>query len=192
VQQRVAERSLDVGFIEGDSHLPSLVSDLCCLDELRVVCAPTHAFAKVASIAPRTLAEHAYITREPGSGTREVVDHYLEKAGLAPDSLHVVMEASSPEALKGLVATGLGFAIMSRFTVAKETRLGELVAIALSPPLVRQLAVVYPKERFHSRLIEGFVQFAKQRLAAAQADDGAGGRAPGKPARGESRARRSR
>lgn len=171
VQQRVAERSLDVGFIEGDSHLPSLVNDLCCQDELRVVCAPKHALAKRASIAPQTLAEHAYISREPGSGTREVVDHYLEKAGLALDSLQVVMEASSPEALKGLVATGLGFAIMSRVAVVKEVRLGELVEIALSPPLVRQLAVVYPKERFHSRLIEGFVQFAKQRLAALQAAD---------------------
>ncbi len=174
VQARVAERSLDLGFIEGDSHLPTLAFDRCCQDELRVVCAPTHALAKAASVAPRTLAEHAYITREPGSGTREVVDHYLQKAGLALDSLQVVMEASSPEALKGLVATGLGFAIMSRVTVAKEVRLGELVEVTLSPPLVRQLSVVYPKERFHSRLIEGFVQFAKQRLAAMQAADSPG------------------
>ena len=166
VQSRVAERSLDLGFIEGDSHLPTLVNDLCCEDELRVVCAPRHALAKATSVAPAALIEHAYISRELGSGTREVVDHYLEKAGLALDSLQVVMEASSPEALKGLVATGLGFAIMSRFTVAKEVRLGELVEIALSPPLVRQLAVVYPKERFHSRLVEGFVRFAKERLAA--------------------------
>ena len=174
VQARVAERSLDLGFIEGDSHLPALVNDLCCQDELRVVCAPKHALAKLASVAPLALTEHAYISREPGSGTREVVDHYLQKAGLALDSLQVVMEASSPEALKGLVATGLGFAIMSRVTVAKEVRLGELVEIALSPPLVRQLSVVYPKERFHSRLIEGFVQFAKQRLAAMQAADSPG------------------
>jgi DNA-binding transcriptional LysR family regulator len=172
VQERVAERSLDLGFIEGDSHLPSLVSDLCCRDELRVVCAPKHALAERESVAPGMLTEHAYISREPGSGTREVIDHYLEKAGLAADSLQVVMEASSPEALKGLVATGLCFAIMSRATVAKEVRLGELVEIALSPPLGRQLSVVYPKERFHSRLVEDFVQFAKQRLADMQAPDG--------------------
>ena len=168
VQERVAERSLDLGFIEGDSHLPSLVSDLCCRDELRVVCAPRHALAGRDSVAPGVLAEHAYISREPGSGTREVIDHYLEKAGLAADSLQVVMEASSPEALKGLVATGLGFAIMSRATVAKETQLGQLVQIPLSPRISRHLSVVYPKERFHSRLVSGFVQFAKERLAALQ------------------------
>ncbi len=168
VQARVAERSLDLGFIEGESHLPSLISDVCCRDELQVVCAPSHPLANLKSAPPKSLAEHAYISREPGSGTREVIDHYLHKAGLALDSLQVVMEASSPEALKGLAATGLGFAIMSRATVVKEVRLGELVQIPLAPPLLRHLSVVYAKERFHSRLVNGFVEFAKQRLAAMQ------------------------
>lgn len=164
VQDRVAERSLDLGFIEGDSHLPTLGTDVCCQDELQVVCAPSHSLAKQTSVTPQSLSEHAYISRELGSGTREVIDHYLQKSGLAPDSLQVVMEASSPEALKGLAATGLGFAIMSRATVVKEVRLGELVRVPLSPRLMRHLSVVYPKERFHSRLVSAFVQFAKARL----------------------------
>jgi len=169
VQGRIAERSLDLGFIEGDSHLPSLVTDVCCDDELRVVCAPSHPLAKLKSVVPKALLEHAYVSREPGSGTREVIDHYLQKAGVQPDSLQVVMELGSPEALKGLVATGLGFTIMSRAIAALEVKLGRLVQIPLSPPLIRHLSVVYPKERFHSRLVNGFVQFAKERLAAMQA-----------------------
>ena len=171
VQDRVAERALDVGFIEGDSHLPSLVTDICCDDELQVVCVPSHPLAKMKTVTPKSLTEHAYVSREPGSGTREVIDHYLQKAGVPPDTLQVVMELGSPEALKGLVATGLGFAIMSRASAAKETRLGQLVQIALSPRLKRHLSVVYPKERFHSRLVGSFVQFAKERLAALQDAD---------------------
>jgi len=166
VQARIAERTLDLGFIEGESHLPSLGTEVCCDDELQVVCAPTHPLAKLQSVPPKALMEHAYIGREPGSGTREVIDHYLHKAGVAPDALQVVMELGSPEALKGLAATGLGFAIMSRATVAKETQLGQLVRVPLAPPLTRHLSVVYPKERFHSRLVNSFVQFAKERLAA--------------------------
>jgi DNA-binding transcriptional LysR family regulator len=165
VQARVAERTLDVGFIEGDSRLPTLATDVCCEDELKVVCAPGHPLARQKAIAPRALAEHAYIGREPGSGTREVIDHYLQKAGIAADSLQVVMEASSPEALKGLVATGLGFAIMSRATCGKEVRLGELVQVPLSPALIRHLSVVYPKERIQAKVVNAFVQFAKARLA---------------------------
>jgi DNA-binding transcriptional LysR family regulator len=169
VQGRIAERTLDLGFIEGDSHQPSLITDVCCNDELQVVCAPAHPLAKLKSVAPKALMEHAYVSREPGSGTREVIDNYLQKAGVPPDSLQVVMELGSPEALKGLVATGLGFTIMSRAIATLEVRVGRLVQIPLSPPLTRHLSVVYPKERFHSRLVNSFVEFAKQRLAAIQA-----------------------
>jgi DNA-binding transcriptional LysR family regulator len=169
VQDRIAERSLDLGFIEGDSHLPSLMTEVCCDDELQVVCAPSHPLAKQKSAAPKSLMGHAYISREPGSGTREVIDHYFEKEGVSPDSLQVVMEVGSPEALKGLVATGLGFAIMSRATFVMEMRLGRLVQIPLSPPLNRYFSVVYAKERFHSKLVNSFVEFAKERLAAMHA-----------------------
>jgi DNA-binding transcriptional LysR family regulator len=164
VQERVAERSLDLGFIEGESRLPTLASDPCCEDELQVVCAPAHALAGHPVIPPHTLLEHGYIGREQGSGTREVIDVYLRKAELKLESLHVLMEASSPEALKGLVATGLGFTIMSRATVAKEVRLGELVAIPLVPAIIRSLSMVYPKERIHARPVNAFMAFARDRL----------------------------
>jgi DNA-binding transcriptional LysR family regulator len=169
VQARVAERSLDVGFIEGDSHLKTLVTDICCDDELQVICARAHPLARHKSLALDVLAEHPYISREVGSGTREVIDQYVQKAGLAPDSLHITMEATSSEALKGLVATGIGFAIMSASAVAKEVRLGELVQIPLRPPLKRHLAVVYPRERIHSKVLREFISMAKQRLAAPHA-----------------------
>ncbi len=168
VQERVAGRNLDVGFIEGDSHLATLVTEVCCEDELFVVCAPGHPLARHKSIPPPILAQHPYIGRETGSGTREVVNNYLRKAGLAFESLQLVMEASSPVALKGLVATGVGFAIMSGATVEKDVRLGLLVRIPLAPRLIRQLSVVYAKERIHSRIVSDFVKFAKEHLSASE------------------------
>lgn len=177
VQSRVAERSLDVGFIEGDSHLPLLATDVVCEDELQVTVAPDHPLAKLACATPESLTHHANISREPGSGTREVVDRYLQAAGVSPDALQRVMEVGSPEALKGLVATGLGFAIMSRATVVNEIRLGQLVQIPLAPRLIRRMSAVYPKERIHSQLVSGFVRFAQQSLGGAPVArvDGAGG-----------------
>ena len=168
VQDWVTARTLDLGFIEGDSHLPTLASDACCEDELRVMCAPSHPLASQCMVLPAALVEHPYISREPGSGTREVVGHYLQKAGVASDALQVAMEVGSPEAIKGLVASGMGFAILSRASVTKEIRLGLLVEVPLAPPLVRHMSVVYPKERFQSRLVNAFVEFAKAKLSAAQ------------------------
>jgi DNA-binding transcriptional LysR family regulator len=168
VQDRVAERTLDLGFIEGDSHLSSLQSEVCAEDELQVVCAPSHPLAKEPFVLPASLAQHPYVSREAGSGTRAVIDRYLQQAGVSPESLKVVVELGSPEALKGLVATGLGFAIMSRVIAAKEVQLGQLVQVPLKPRLLRNFSVVYPKERFHSKLVAGFLQFAKGELAVAR------------------------
>jgi DNA-binding transcriptional LysR family regulator len=166
VESRVAEHTLDLGFIEAPSHVPTLVSDVCAEDELLVLCAPSHPLAKLGSVKPAQLLKHAFVSREPGSGTREVTDSYFRSAGISPDSLDTVMELGSPEAIKGLVSTGLGFAIMSRATVAKEIRLGQLAALPLAPRLMRKLSVVYPKERFRSRLANTFINFAKERLRA--------------------------
>jgi DNA-binding transcriptional LysR family regulator len=165
VENRVAEHTLDIGFIEAPSHLAAVTTDTCCEDELVVVCASSHSLAQQKTVTPKQLLEYPYISRESGSGTREVTDAYFQKAGVRPESLNVVMELGSPEALKGLVATGVGFTIMSRATVNKEIRLGELAALPLSPRLIRNLSVVYPKEKFRSRLVNTFVQFAKERLA---------------------------
>ena len=71
--------------------------------------------------------------------------------------------------MKGLVATGRGYAIMSRATVAKDRQLGVLVGIPLSPRLQRNFSVVYSKQKFYSKLVSQFVAFAKERLAALQA-----------------------
>lgn len=168
VESRVAAHTLDIGFIEAPSHLQGVASDVCCEDELVAVCAPGHALAHARSAAPAQLAQYPYISRESGSGTREVVDHYFQQAGVEPESLDVVMELGSPEALKGLVATGLGFTIMSRSTVANELRLGLLASVPLAPRLIRSLSVVYPREKFRSRLANTFIEFARERLAALQ------------------------
>ena len=164
VEQGVAAHSLDIGLIEAPSHLAGLSTEECCEDELQVVCAPAHPLAKLKSVMPKHLLQHPYISREPGSGTREVTDSYLRRAGLAPEGLNIVMELGSPDAIKGVVETGLGFAIMSKVIVAKERQLGALVALPLAPRLTRTLSLVYPKEKFRSRLVTSFVEFSKGRL----------------------------
>lgn len=166
VQNRVAEHTLDLGFIEGDTHLSSLQNEVCCEDELQVVCAPSHPLATQAYTRPESLTQHPYLSREAGSGTRAVIDRYLQQVGVSPESMDMVVELGSPEALKGLVATGLGFAIMSSVIAAKELQLGLLVQVPLMPPLIRNFSVVYPNERLHSNLVAAFVQFAKEQLAA--------------------------
>lgn len=164
IENRVAEHLLDIGLIESPSAKPALHVESCCDDELQVVCSPDFSLAKFKEVTPKQLIDLPYISREPGSGTRESTDAYLRKAGLSLDAFNLVMEMGSPVALNGVVETGLGFAIASRASVAKAHRLGILVAIPLKPKLTRTLSMVYPREKFRSRLVVTFVEFAAARL----------------------------
>lgn len=159
IVNKVADHTLDIGLIEGQSNHPVLVTNMCCNDELVAICAPTHAIAKLTTISPVQLAEQPYVSRELGSGTRDVIDQYFRDAGLAPEDLNIIMEMGSREAIKGAVEAGLGIAIVSISTVVKELKLGDLVAIPLEPKLIRPLSMVYANEKFRSKLVQTFLDF---------------------------------
>ena len=159
IVHKVADHTLDIGLIEAQSNNPALVTNMCCNDELVAICAPTHAISKLASITPTQLAEQPYVSRELGSGTRDVIDRYFRDAGLAPEDLNIIMEMGSREAIKGAVEAGLGIAIVSISTVVKELKLGDLVAIPLEPKLIRPLSMVYANEKFRSKLVQAFLDF---------------------------------
>jgi DNA-binding transcriptional LysR family regulator len=164
IVNRVADHTIDVGLIESPSYLPSLQNEVCCGDELVLICAPGHALADRKSVKAHDIAALPMVRREPGSGTREFTDNYLRECGVPPEDLNLVMELGSPEAMKGVVETGIAVAIVSRATIGKELKLGSVVAIPLSPPLIRTLSVVHPKEKFRSRLLTTFVEFATTRM----------------------------
>jgi hypothetical protein len=166
IENRVADHTIDLGLIESPAHLPGLHTEVCCDDELVMICAPDYVLAGQRAVTPRQVAAQPYVSREAGSGTREFTDQYLAAAGVAVDDLHVVMELGSPEAIKGVVETGIGIAIMSRASVAKELRLGSLVALPLKPRLIRKLSLVYPRKKFRARLVSTFVEFATLRMRA--------------------------
>jgi DNA-binding transcriptional LysR family regulator len=164
IVNRVADHTIDVGLIESPSYLPSLQNEICCDDELVVICAPGHALAARKTVTAQDIAAIPMVRREPGSGTREFTDNYFRECGVPPEDLNLVMELGSPEAMKGVVETGIAVAIVSRATIAKELRLGSVVAIPLAPRLMRTLSVVHPKEKFRSRLLTTFVEFATGRM----------------------------
>jgi DNA-binding transcriptional LysR family regulator len=173
IVNRVADHTIDVGLIESPSYLPSLQNEVCCDDELVLICAPGHALAGHTTVRAQDIAAVPLVRREPGSGTREFTDNYFRQCGVPPEDLNQFMELGSPEAMKSIVETGIAVAIVSRATIAKELRLGSVVAVPLAPRLMRTLSVVHPKEKFRSRLLTTFVDFATARMreiARAQCD----------------------
>jgi DNA-binding transcriptional LysR family regulator len=164
VERRVAEHTLDLGLTEAPSRLAGVASVVCGRDELVVICAPDYPLAGNASITAKILVDYEYISREPGSGTREVTESYFRKQKIEPELLKIQMELGSSGALKAVVRQGLGFAIVSRLLVEQDVENSLLLAMPLKPALKRDFNLIYPQERFKTRVASTFIDFAKTKL----------------------------
>jgi DNA-binding transcriptional LysR family regulator len=164
IERRVVEHTLDLGLIEAPIKLAGVASVVCGRDELVVICAPDYPLAGNASITAKILVDYEYISREPGSGTRKVTESYFRKQKIEPELLKIQMELGSSEALKAVVRQGLGFAIVSRLLVEQDVENSLLLAMPLKPALKRDFNLIYPQERFKTRVASTFIDFAKTKL----------------------------
>lgn len=164
VQSSVLEGALDLGFVDGTASAKGISAEAAGGELVAAVCSKNYPLAELSAVKASELHEYEFVSREPGSGTRECVESYLAANGSSYENLKTVMELGSPQALKNVVQSGLGFALMSTSVVRREIERGELVAVPLVPPLKRDFLLVMPKERFRSRTISIFVDFVKRGL----------------------------
>lgn len=141
VVQLLLGGAVDVGFVEGEVGVSTVDLRPFHRDELVVLAPAGHRFAAVDEVSAAELAEEPFITREPGSGTRQITEVALARLG-AP-ALRVVAELSGIEAIKNSVASGLGVSIVSALAVQDELREGILIARPVAgASLHRDLAAV--------------------------------------------------
>ncbi|HVA10378.1 MAG TPA: LysR family transcriptional regulator [Acidimicrobiales bacterium] len=136
----------DIGFIEGPDDPPGLDTHVVSGDDLVVVVAPSHPWARRhRPLSPADLAATPLVLREAGSGMREVLRRALSATGLEPTPL---VELASTTAIKASVAAGTGPGILSRLAVEPEVTDGRLVVVATSGiPLERRIRAIWPSER---------------------------------------------
>jgi DNA-binding transcriptional LysR family regulator len=146
---------VDIGFIEGRQRHPDVVVRRWLADELVVFAAPGHPLAgRKASIAELSAA--SWVLREPGSGTREASNRWL-LGKLQP--LRIELELGSSEAVKRVVAAGVGIGCLSRRAVAEALAAGWLVEVParLPRPAERALSIVVHRERRPGRTAQAFI-----------------------------------
>jgi len=158
----VENNTVDVGIVESPVANKNLTVEVCWHDELMFICPPGHALSKKTSITPQEIVTLPFLCREEGSGTREVINEYLEDNKIPAHELNLCMEFGSPEAIKSAVEAGLGVSIVSRATVGKELKLKTLVAIPLNPVLKRPFSFVHQRQKFRLRAVEEFMNFAHE------------------------------
>ena len=161
VLHMVESNEIDIGIVEGPVGNKNLVSKVCWDDELVIVTPPGHPLTENPLSGVDALLEYPFISREEGSGTRNVIVDYLQSAGRDISDLNLIMEFGSPESIKSAVAAGLGISILSIATLDKELELGMLSELSLDPPLTRPFSIVYQRQKFRLRAMDEFLEFTE-------------------------------
>ena len=146
VLERVRDGRADVGFVEGhEMRLPGMSTVVVRSDHLVVVVDPAHPWARRESaVTGPELATADLIVREPGSGTREVLDDALSCWG----GPHSSLELGSTASILAAARRGEGPAVLSALAVAEDVELGRLMPVQTEGiALTRTLRAVWPGDR---------------------------------------------
>jgi LysR family transcriptional regulator, low CO2-responsive transcriptional regulator len=120
-----------------------------------MIAAPDHRLAGALAISGEDLLRERILAREPGSGTRMLMERFLERAGRGRP--FEVVEMGSNETIKQSVMAGLGVAIISAHTCLSELADGKLITLqATGLPLVRQWFLLNRAGRPKTRAAEIF------------------------------------
>lgn len=168
VQALVASGEADIGFVEGTTRAPELILDEVDHDQLALVVSAKRWPSLGAGNRDVDLAALPWIVREPGSGTREVLETLATKAGVQWRDLNIVLELSSNEAVREAVEAGAGATLISRHVVATSLEIGRLRALQLDVP-PRTYHMLRHRDRHHSparhALVEMILEGAAQTAA---------------------------
>ena len=121
VTRLVRAGQAELGFVEGPASPKGLHSRVIGHDELVVIVRPDHPWARRDQpLEPGELAAARIVSREEGSGTRDVLTAALSAALGARVTMPVALALSTTAAVRSAVLAGAGPAVLSELTVAED------------------------------------------------------------------------
>lgn len=156
VSQGVHDLRFMLGFIEGPLHVPDLRVDRFIEDEIVPVASSDHPLSGKKRLLPADLSGQPLLMREPGSGTRELVETRLQRHGVRPG---YIVEFGSTEAIKQAAIHGGGVAWLPRVCMPRELAAGELVRLPVKPLIIRRpLSVIRRSDGYTAPATEAFLE----------------------------------
>ncbi|WP_315793141.1 selenium metabolism-associated LysR family transcriptional regulator [Paenibacillus sp. BIC5C1] len=124
IMDDILKHQLNFGLIEAPVHHPDMIVEPVMQDELKLVVPAGHALADRGEVELEDVLNYAFVLREKGSGTRQVMEDQLQKRNIDPQDMNVVMELGSTGAVKSAVEAGVGITMLSPSSVQHELALG--------------------------------------------------------------------
>jgi DNA-binding transcriptional LysR family regulator len=185
VLRHILAVSSDLGFVGPPVSFPELLAEEYLEDELVLIVSARHRLADREKVRAAELAEETFILREKGSGTREIMEEEMGRAGVP---LRNAMDLGSTEAIKQAVAANLGISIVSIHSVTQEALLGRLCVVRVSDlDLHRRIYMVSLRDMPLSPAAEGFRRFLFEHRAKEEARSATSARTKTRERRGRPR-----
>lgn len=145
LEEMLLNDNLDLALVEGEIHSEYLITKPFMDDELTFIIGKNHPLAHK-KITFEDLANLKFFIRETGSGTRELFERVMHQHNIYYQTGGIY---NSMEAIKKIVAAGLGVSVISKTAIKDEVAEGKLVTFSM-PDLVfkRQFRIVYHKNKF--------------------------------------------
>lgn len=107
-------------------------------DHVVLIVPAQHPWAQRGRVQPSDLLLADFIMREEASGTRQVMLEGLERHGITPDQLNIVMELGNAEAIEMAVEEGIGVAFVSRLAARRGLELGRITEVEVEDVALRR------------------------------------------------------
>ncbi len=159
IEQKILRNEIDLGFVGARPTSGDVLYEPIAADEIICIAGPTHPLAKRKRIAPRLLESETWVVRRRGSATRALFEAWLRDVGV---SVGRTIELGCPEAVRSLVAAGIGFSYMSRLAVAPELRGKRLTKLPVTGlRLKRSIYLIRHADKRLTPAMQTFLRHAK-------------------------------
>ncbi|MYV89554.1 LysR family transcriptional regulator [Streptomyces sp. SID1034] len=135
--ERLRAGELDLCLTSPVPDAPDLAARRLDEQRLRLVVPDDHRLAGRKRVRLAEAADETFVTLEPGYGLRRITDDLCTEAGFAP---RIAFEGEEAETLRGLVAAGLGVALLPPPAVARP---GVVELTVTAPRAVREIGVAW-------------------------------------------------
>ena len=163
VLRQLADNEVDFAIMGRPPQRMETVAEAFARHPHVIIASPDHPLAGKRRIPLGRLARETFLIREPGSGTRGLLERLFAEHALP---LNVSMEIASNETIKQAVIAGMGISFLSRHTIELELKTRRLVVLDVQGlPIVRDWYVVHLAAKQLSPIALAFKDFLLMQAA---------------------------
>lgn len=147
---KLEQGEIQFALIEGLFDKTAYHSELFAMEPFIGVCSKNSSLADQ-PVSFREIMGNSLIIREEGSGTREILEHLLQKYNLSVTSFSKVTEIGNMEVIKQLVKDDIGITFLYQAAAKKELANGELKQLTVTHMDVHnELNFIFLKDSQHA------------------------------------------